>query len=542
MEVHHLHRHMNYNSHILDGLYEDPKLNMGNNGHINTSPNELQTNIKTEPSYSSYGHHFAESTSPSTSSPVQLHNYAETFDTKPLLAATLPQCPLPSPSLGSNMPVSSSPNSLDGKSSKSHDRKRPYPCSMCSSRFGSKMELEEHQNSHTGQKPFECDVCQSRFNRRSTLWNHKRIHSDAKPFSCTVCQMTFKWKNSLKCHKEMHLRKNETSAAMDHDIKMLTYATAAKKKLAEQHGGTFNAPLQTTTNPNNKRRKGRGGKKPSTSLLPSELLQHKDANIPVDLLNHMDSSLYNTQNPTTTQNPLEFNIHSNNLIMQAIQQQQQQREDVHHDQFMIGQPHNDVIQNHHQVHENQPAQNLFNQLDGQFLDSQNNQQLRLQNFLNPMNVFQQQLGLAANNEGSGNQLTQSGYMNSVAVATSNAQTGLADQIQNHVHQNTPVVNNHLDGVLNSPQNLYPQPIDPSILLNQQQIQVPVDYNCEIFNSNQMYQFQQYHLEQNQTSQPQNVPSSIHADLVQHHNVLEENVSFPPEKFQEFAKMLPFDKW
>lgn len=111
------------------------------------------------------------------------------------------------------------------------------------------MELEEHQNSHTGkfiikiilsnfslflgQKPFECDICQSRFNRRSTLWNHKRIHSDSKPFSCSVCQMTFKWKNSLKCHKEMHLRKNETSSVMDNDIKLLTYATAAKKKMVK---------------------------------------------------------------------------------------------------------------------------------------------------------------------------------------------------------------------------------------------------------------------------------------------------------------------
>ncbi|RCN24498.1 zinc finger, C2H2 type [Ancylostoma caninum] len=37
------------------------------------------------------------------------------------------------------------------------DRKRPYPCNLCTSRFGSKMELEEHQNSHTGMKPFECD-------------------------------------------------------------------------------------------------------------------------------------------------------------------------------------------------------------------------------------------------------------------------------------------------------------------------------------------------------------------------------------------------
>ncbi|KAL3072573.1 hypothetical protein niasHS_017547 [Heterodera schachtii] len=116
---------------------------------------------------------------------------------------------------------------------KSQDRKRPYPCPTCDSRFGSKMELEEHQNSHTGLKPFQCDVCQSRFNRRSTLWNHKRIHSDAKPFKCTVCQMQFKWKNSLKCHKEMHLRKNELSQGTmpDTDSQLLTYATAAKKTM-----------------------------------------------------------------------------------------------------------------------------------------------------------------------------------------------------------------------------------------------------------------------------------------------------------------------
>uniref|UniRef100_A0A915PB53 C2H2-type domain-containing protein n=1 Tax=Meloidogyne floridensis TaxID=298350 RepID=A0A915PB53_9BILA len=90
----------------------------------------------------------------------------------------------------------------------SNDRKRPYPCSLCSSRFGSKMELEEHQNSHTGQKPFQCD-------------------------------MQFKWKNSLKCHKEMHLRKNELQASSFPEVdatQMLTYATAAKKKMGELTG------------------------------------------------------------------------------------------------------------------------------------------------------------------------------------------------------------------------------------------------------------------------------------------------------------------
>ncbi|MFH4974357.1 hypothetical protein AB6A40_001066 [Gnathostoma spinigerum] len=135
-----------------------------------------------------------------------------------------------------NRVLSATSNGIQNGRPLTADRKRPYNCNMCSSRFGSKMELEEHQNSHTGQKPFECNMCKARFNRRSTLWNHKRIHSDDKPFECNVCRMTFKWKNSLKCHKEMHQRKNEiTGMENDPNEKTLTYATAAKRRLLESH-------------------------------------------------------------------------------------------------------------------------------------------------------------------------------------------------------------------------------------------------------------------------------------------------------------------
>ncbi|CAJ0935188.1 unnamed protein product, partial [Mesorhabditis belari] len=165
------------------------------------------------------------------------------------------------------------------------DRKRPYPCNLCPSRFGSKMELEEHQNSHTGMKPFECDVCKAKFNRRSTLWNHKRIHSDAKPFVCTVCQMTFKWKNSLKCHKEMHLRKNESSTVLDNDLRQLTYATAAKKRLLEmmEEGGQIEGsnasistaiqsqPLITTASP--KKKKNNSQNNTTTALMALQAQQ-----------------------------------------------------------------------------------------------------------------------------------------------------------------------------------------------------------------------------------------------------------------------------
>ncbi|KAI6239520.1 Zinc finger protein pat-9 [Aphelenchoides fujianensis] len=162
--------------------------------------------------------------------------------------------------LATSVAAASVPSAPTTKSAiRTHDRKRPYPCTHCDSKFGSKMELEEHTNSHSGLKPFECDICQSRFNRRSTLWNHKRIHSDAKPFSCTVCHMTFKWKNSLKCHKEMHQRKNETVGQVDQDIKNLTYATAAKKQKAEKNGAESTIAVQP--HPQQATKKKGGGKK-----------------------------------------------------------------------------------------------------------------------------------------------------------------------------------------------------------------------------------------------------------------------------------------
>ncbi|EGT58140.1 hypothetical protein CAEBREN_24586 [Caenorhabditis brenneri] len=201
------------------------------------------------------------------------------FGSFPLHSGFCTQVVAPDPMNNNNQPKTN-PNGR----ALAADRKRPYPCNLCASKFGSKMELEEHQNSHTGQKPFECDTCNARFNRRSTLWNHKRIHSDAKPFVCTVCQMTFKWKNSLKCHKDMHQRKNETSAHLDNDLRQLTYATAAKRKLQmeqEENGGPPSSsaasiasnPLITTTQGNKKRSKAFKSKNNNNNSITTSLSQ-----------------------------------------------------------------------------------------------------------------------------------------------------------------------------------------------------------------------------------------------------------------------------
>uniref|UniRef100_A0A1I7YNA9 Zinc finger protein n=1 Tax=Steinernema glaseri TaxID=37863 RepID=A0A1I7YNA9_9BILA len=243
MEVHqHIH-HLHHQHHFGDyPIKTEVDLDSG------MSPPKM---IKTESTSSS-----------SCSSEKSEHLYDESlFDMSTVTATTAPMATAANGNAAIHLTQSTTASRKSANSSSKTDRKRPYPCNLCPSRFGSKMELEEHQNSHTGQKPFECDVCKSRFNRRSTLWNHKRIHSDAKPFVCPVCQMTFKWKNSLKCHKEMHLRKNESSAIQDSDLRQLTYATAAKRKLleAEEANGTASTSASSaliTTTQSKKKSKG----------------------------------------------------------------------------------------------------------------------------------------------------------------------------------------------------------------------------------------------------------------------------------------------
>lgn len=76
----------------------------------------------------------------------------------------------------------------------------------------------------------------------------------------------------------MHQRKNETSAHLDNDLRQLTYATAAKRKLQmeqEENGGlpasssassVISHPLITTTSGNKKRSKAAKAKQTPSSL------------------------------------------------------------------------------------------------------------------------------------------------------------------------------------------------------------------------------------------------------------------------------------
>ncbi|KAI6174366.1 Zinc finger protein pat-9 [Aphelenchoides besseyi] len=420
---------------------------------------------------------------------------------------------------------------------RTHDRKRPYPCNTCSSKFGSKMELEEHQNSHTGLKPFECEVCQSRFNRRSTLWNHKRIHSDAKPFSCTVCHMTFKWKNSLKCHKEMHQRKNESIGQVDHDIKTLTYATAAKKQNAEKNSLIQLGGAIQSAPPARKKSQKKSPKK--SRDLSLSLTNQSMGSLHANLLGHMDqlqaehqsqlNRAFLDENSQTnslgmnagTSNPLDFaaNFNSNQLLMQAIC-----NSNGANSATVNGQSHSNAQMRqltadeaaamefvNAQLRLEQPQQSQSNgcvQSTAAAMASLCN--LPSQQMTSPSGLASTQT--ASNQSDQFRDLCQTANAQETAQAMQNAQqirfppffdpvsvfdfqqfternsqqlpynitsasgcpTGLTDSIHAPIHQQAPMIaGQHRSDMLDM-QNLYQHSIDPSILLNQSQ-QPPMDY-------------------------------------------------------------------
>ena len=88
----------------------------------------------------------------------------------------------------------------------------------------------------------------------------------------------------------MHQRKNEVPSHLDNDLRQLTYATAAKRKLQleqEENGGaatsTANSiasnPLITTTSGNKKRSKNTKNKNNNNSLVASLSQVHLGANV-----------------------------------------------------------------------------------------------------------------------------------------------------------------------------------------------------------------------------------------------------------------------
>lgn len=85
-----------------------------------------------------------------------------------------------------------------------HLKIKKIQCELCSRKFTTRANRDEHMNIHTGTRPFVCDICGKAFKQKASLYSHNLYHKNVFKYHCTVCGKRYRRSQELKVHSWLH--------------------------------------------------------------------------------------------------------------------------------------------------------------------------------------------------------------------------------------------------------------------------------------------------------------------------------------------------
>ena len=80
-----------------------------------------------------------------------------------------------------------------------------FDCKICSMKFFTDVEFQDHMNIHNGNRPYKCFVCDKEFCIAEHLQDHVRLHSDATSrVGCEEGSNRFQMPDNLMRHSAIH--------------------------------------------------------------------------------------------------------------------------------------------------------------------------------------------------------------------------------------------------------------------------------------------------------------------------------------------------
>lgn len=112
-----------------------------------------------------------------------------------------------------------------------NEDERQYSCPFCSFKRAYKTTVRTHiRLKHTMERPFLCTICSLRFGTKGNLKRHMLVHTGEKPYQCPRCLLKF----TQKIHLKYHLAKKfQCSKSWNKECRCIVYTSFLCKNKIE---------------------------------------------------------------------------------------------------------------------------------------------------------------------------------------------------------------------------------------------------------------------------------------------------------------------